>query len=83
MPEPIAITKRKEADMRYAQLNRDVEETLRSKAVTNWFEAAETKPGNNAKADTAAKEMLVVASPQRVPAVATLTLSFSSPCTGP
>lgn len=76
MPEPLAITKRKEADMRYAQLNRDVEENLRSKAVTTWFESAETKPGNNAKADTAAKEMLVFACSQRVPAMATVNLFF-------
>ena len=45
--------------MRYAQLDADVQENLRSKAVTTWFESAETRPGNNAKADTAAREMLV------------------------
>ena len=64
MPEPFAILKRKESDMRYAQLDADVQENLRSKAVTTWFESAETRPGNNAKADTAAREMLVCCPPE-------------------
>ena len=50
--------------MRYAQLDADVQENLRSKAVTTWFESAETRPGNNAKADTAAREMLVCCPPE-------------------
>ena len=53
--------------MRYAQLDADVQENLRSKAVTTWFESAETRPGNNAKADTAAREMLVRCAPRSMP----------------
>ena len=56
MGEPWGIRRMKAQNDMYARLRKDCDDTLRSKAVTSWFENAE-KGGGSAKADTAAKEM--------------------------
>jgi len=57
MGEPWGVRRMKAQNDMYARLRKDVEDNLRSKAVTTWFENAEKGGGSNAKAETAAMEM--------------------------
>ena len=57
--EPWALRKMKAENDKYANLARAEDLTLRQASVTSWHAAAEARPGNNAKAETAAAVMCV------------------------
>jgi hypothetical protein len=57
--EPWALVRMKKANDEAARLKREEELVLRTAAVTSWFARAESNPGANAKAETAALEGFV------------------------
>jgi hypothetical protein len=57
--EPWALQRMKQANDQHARLARDAELVLRQASVTGWHAANESRPGANAKAETAAQLLCV------------------------